>query len=175
MAKDKQVYDGSTMLKSVSQEAFTDNMLAGKHQNEAYMLAYQNCKSIEVADAAASRLLRNVKVKARLAYKRTKLEKKTGITIVNLQHDLIEQREAAKAEGDRKSAIRCTELLLKTIGGFQADQVNEKTLQAKQRTDKQLEQLRKAVESVYRQKYLATEGPVTVIDVGLDDKDDSNE
>ena len=79
MAKDKQVYDGSTMLDSIQQETFTDKMLI-HNQTEAYLQAYPTCKSREAAKASASRLLTNANVEARLAYKRAMLARKMEIT-----------------------------------------------------------------------------------------------
>jgi phage terminase small subunit len=73
-------FDASKPLDSILQEAVLDKMLEGMHQNEAYLTTYRNCKRMEVADAAASRLLRNVKIKARLAYKREQLAKKAEYT-----------------------------------------------------------------------------------------------
>ena len=66
MAKDKQAYDGSTMLDSIQQETFTDKMLIF-NQTESYIQSYPDCSSREVAKAAASRLLTNVNVLDRIA------------------------------------------------------------------------------------------------------------
>ena len=73
-------YDGSTMLRSVMQEAVLDSILAGTFQTDAYLEHYPTCKSKRVAEAAASRLLSNVRVKARLDYRRRQLAAKTEIT-----------------------------------------------------------------------------------------------
>ena len=73
-------YDGSTMLRSVMQEAVLDSILAGTFQTDAYLEHYPTCKSKRVAEAAASRLLSNVRVKARLDYLRRQLAAKTEIT-----------------------------------------------------------------------------------------------
>lgn len=73
------VDDGSTLLKSVMQEAFTESILNGLFQPDAYMKAYPKCKNNNVARAAASRLLTKVNVKARLAYKRAELAKKYAV------------------------------------------------------------------------------------------------
>jgi len=73
-------YDGTTRLKSVLQEAVLDKILGGTFQTDAYIEVYKTCKSRKVAEAAVSRLLSNVKVKARLEYKRESLAKKCDVT-----------------------------------------------------------------------------------------------
>lgn len=45
---------------SSQQIKFCEELASGKSQGEAYLLAYPKCKSIEIAKAAASRLLTNV-------------------------------------------------------------------------------------------------------------------
>lgn len=55
------------MALSVKQEKFCLEYAKSGNQRQAYLLAGYNCKSDEAADANASRLLRNDKVKARLA------------------------------------------------------------------------------------------------------------
>lgn len=117
----EQEYDGSTFLKSVLQEAFTDNILAGEHQNSAYMIAYPNCKSIEVADAAASRLLRNVRVKARLDYKRAELAKKLEITEDSQVKRFRELSERAEQDGQFSAAVSAEDRITTICGLYKKD------------------------------------------------------
>jgi len=73
-------YDGSTMLTgqwAVMWEAFIANMLVGMSQSAAYSAAGFTAKSPEVG---ASKLLRNTKVAARLAYRRGLLAEKNDLS-----------------------------------------------------------------------------------------------
>lgn len=79
----KKEYDGSTPITgrfSILHEAFVDNIIANIVQYKAYQLAGYKPKSVEVAKAAASRLLTKVNVRLRLAYLRAQLAKKQDIT-----------------------------------------------------------------------------------------------
>ena len=73
-------YDGSTMLKSVMQEAFVSNILAGLPQYEAYKQAGYSPKSENSLMVSSTQLLRTSKVKARLDYKRRAIEVKSELT-----------------------------------------------------------------------------------------------
>ena len=82
MAKNKE-YNGSTPITgpyAVMREAFVDNIIANVVQYKAYQQAGYKPKTDEVALAASSRLLRNVTIQKRLAYKRAQLAKKAEIT-----------------------------------------------------------------------------------------------
>ena len=85
----EQEYDGSTMLRSVMQEAVLDSILADTFQTDAYMEHYPSCKSKRVAEAAASRLLSNVKVKARLKYKREQLARKFKVDAERITRERV--------------------------------------------------------------------------------------
>jgi len=65
---------------STNQKIFADEYLKDRNGTRAYKAAYSRIKSPEVAAAAASRLLTNVKVKAYLDKYLTQLTKKAGIT-----------------------------------------------------------------------------------------------
>lgn len=56
------------------QKAFADYVLETGNQTEAYLKAYQNVKKNDTAAAAASRLLRNVKVSAYIAERQKQIE-----------------------------------------------------------------------------------------------------
>ena len=81
MAKQAEKYDGSTPLKSVMQETVVSNILQGMTQQMAYRTAgYQPGQTKNSIAASASALLRNPKVKARLAYRRAVLAQNCEIT-----------------------------------------------------------------------------------------------
>jgi len=76
-----ETYDGSTPLKSVQQEMFVAHIMRGMCQTEAYKNAgYKTGQSENALMAHSSRLVRNGKVAARLAYKRGQLAKKMDVS-----------------------------------------------------------------------------------------------
>jgi phage terminase small subunit len=68
-------YDGSTPLKSMLQEMFVSNLMAGMNQRAAYREAGYKVKD-ENLDSKASRLASNGKVRARIEHKRAAIEAK---------------------------------------------------------------------------------------------------
>lgn len=75
-------YDGSEPLKSIMQEMFVNNLLEGMNQRTAYQNAYKSSKTWKdcVTDVKASELVRKPKVKGRIAYLRTGIEKRAEKT-----------------------------------------------------------------------------------------------
>lgn len=63
-----------------AQKRFCDEYLIDLNATRAYKVAYPNCKKDETANAAASRMLRNVKVQEYISEKQKKIEKRTEIT-----------------------------------------------------------------------------------------------
>lgn len=63
-----------------AQKRFCDEYLIDLNATRAYKVAYPNCKKDETANAAASRMLRNVKVQAYIEEKAKEREKRTEIT-----------------------------------------------------------------------------------------------
>lgn len=127
MTEDKE-YDGSTMLTgayAVMREAFVDNIIANIVQYKAYQQAGYKPRTDEIAFAASSRLLRNVKIKARLAYKRAQLAKKVEITeekqIKRLQH----LSSAAEEKGQISAAVSAEDRI-NTICGMYAKDNNQR-------------------------------------------------
>ena len=55
---------------------------------------------------------------------KAKMAVQTGITVQSVVQDLIRQRGLSEDKGDLSSAIRCTELIGKTIAAFADKQVN---------------------------------------------------
>ena len=76
------------MALSVKQEKFCLEYAKSGNQRQAYFLAGYNTKSDEAADAAASRLLRNVNVKARLAELAEEAKNASIADVVEMQQTL---------------------------------------------------------------------------------------
>ena len=76
------------MALSVRQEKFCLEYAKTGNQRQAYLLAGYNVKSDETADANASRLLRNAKVKARLAELAEEAKNASIADIVEMQQTL---------------------------------------------------------------------------------------
>ena len=130
--QNKTTYDGSTPLKSVMQEMFVNNILKGLTQHEAYKQAGYNQKSTNALMANSSKLISINNVKARLAYKRADIEKKTGIDVEYCRRELLDIAKEARETGKLVVAKSCIDSLLKTIGGFQADSPSDKAIELKQ-------------------------------------------
>jgi len=154
--KQDKEYDGSTPLKSVVQERFVGFLLTGLPQWKAYEEAGYKGKNEAILRSNANHALTaNNNIKARLKYRRAEIERETEIKAVNLQKDLVRQRLMAELRGQTGAAIRCNELLLKTIGGFQADKQPTENLIGKALDSETAKDIRKALEAVYQRKYLA--------------------
>ena len=76
------------MALSVKQEKFCLEYAKSGNQRQAYLLAGYTVKSDEAADAAASRLLRNVNVQARLADLAEEAKNASIADIVEMQQTL---------------------------------------------------------------------------------------
>lgn len=76
------------MALSMKQEKFCLEYAKSGNQRQAYLLAGYNVKSDETADANASRLLRNAKVKARLAELAEEAKNASIADIVEMQQTL---------------------------------------------------------------------------------------
>ena len=78
----------NSLALSVKQEKFCLEYAKSGNQRQAYLLAGYNCKSDEAADAAASRLLKNVKVTERLAELYEEAKNASIADIVEMQQTL---------------------------------------------------------------------------------------
>lgn len=78
----------NSLALSVKQEKFCLEYAKSGNQRQAYLLAGYNVKSEETADANASRLLRNAKVKARLAELAEEAKNASIADIVEMQQTL---------------------------------------------------------------------------------------
>ena len=171
IAQNKQ-YDGSIPLKSVMQEMFVSNILAGLSQTDAYKAAYKSCKNTKSANEASSRLLSsNINVIKRLEHKRANIERESDIKIGYCRYELLRLAKVAEEKGQINTAKSCFDSLLRSIGGMTGDKPHPDTIKAKQRTEQHLERVRKIVTNEYHKRYLATEQSINVIDVGLEGKD----
>jgi phage terminase small subunit len=78
----------NSLALSVKQEKFCLEYAKTGNQRQAYLLAGYNVKSDEAADAAASRLLRNVNVQARLAELAEEAKNASIADIIEMQQTL---------------------------------------------------------------------------------------
>ena len=63
-----------------AQKRFCDEYLIDLNATRAYKVAYPRCKKDETANAASSRMLRNVKVQGYISEKQKEIEKRTEVT-----------------------------------------------------------------------------------------------
>lgn len=63
-----------------AQKRFCDEYLVDLNATRAYKVAYPKCKKDETANAASSRMLRNVKVQEYISKKQKEIEKRTEVT-----------------------------------------------------------------------------------------------
>lgn len=63
-----------------AQKRFCDEYLVDLNATRAYKVAYPKCKEDETANAASSRMLRNVKVQEYISEKQKEIEKRTEVT-----------------------------------------------------------------------------------------------
>ena len=123
----QQEYDGSTMLTgaySVMRELFVDNIMAGIVQYKAYKQAgYDPNQTDNAAMASSTALLRNPKVKARLAYKRRQLAAKTELTaekvVKKLQEIAFNEQESEKINTHHQ--LSALDMINKHLGLYERD------------------------------------------------------
>lgn len=84
------------VLKNPKHERFVQEIVKGKSQREAYRLAGYDAKADSVADAAASRLLGDVKARARLEELQGRVAEKAVVTAHSILQELDEARLMAK-------------------------------------------------------------------------------
>ena len=84
------------VLKNTRHEYFAQSMAKGKSQRQAYIDAGYDCSNENIIDAAASRLLSNVKVSARITELKERAAVKAEISLVSATNDLL--RIAKKSE-----------------------------------------------------------------------------
>jgi len=149
-------YDGSTPLKSIMQEMFVNNLLKGMPQYEAYKQAGYKGKTEEIIRANSTHALTsNNNIKARLEYKRADIEQQSGIDIVYCRQRLLKLADEAEKEGKRGTARACISDIIKTIGGFKADEPSDKAIALKQIDAEARREVAKALDKFYTAKHLA--------------------
>jgi hypothetical protein len=82
-------------LKNAQHEKFVQEIVKGKSQGDAYLAAGYKAKNELVASAAATRLLKDVKIVARLSELQRKAEEKVVIDRAWVLHRLVENVERA--------------------------------------------------------------------------------
>lgn len=112
------------------QEQFVRNILDGMNQTEAYRSAYPNQKmSDKTISEAASRLMANSKVVARLSELRNELSKPT---IMSAQKRLEWLTELINSEEDINAKLKAIDIMNKMQGEYtqkiEADVKNEVTI-----------------------------------------------
>lgn len=86
-------------LKNTRHERFAQELAKGKSQAEAYRLAGYD-GTAPAMEASASRLVRNVKVSARLAELQNKAAERTEITVAAITERLLAIATKAEKSGD---------------------------------------------------------------------------
>ena len=111
--------EGSTPLNDAQHESFALSMAEGRtSQGRAYLDVGYECKSIDVAYAAASRLLRNVKVQARIQYLKQQAADKTMITRASIDELLLKNALDAREFKQFAASNQALELLGRDRGMF---------------------------------------------------------
>ena len=129
--KPKTDYDGSTPLKSVMQEMFISNILAGMNQTEAYHSVYK-CKTRQSAQVSASQLLCNPIVKARVDHEKRVIAEISRLEVAYCQYRLLKLADLAQAEKKYSTARACIADIIKTKGGFKQDEPGDEAIKLKQ-------------------------------------------
>lgn len=119
------------------------------------------------AEHGGLKLFDNDRLKDEIAHQQAIIAEKTNITVGNLQNRLMLLAEKAEAQKKLGVAKSCIDSLLKTIGGFQTDQINPANKQQRELPGPLKRRIEADIKDYYSTKYLA-EGDVTVIDVKPD-------
>ena len=158
MAENQVKLDKNKILSTIPRQNLFNNLMSGLRLEEAAKKAHLSPKyASNVATGQAPGLVVGCGINALVRQEQAKIGLKNEITVANQQLELIKDRETARAAGKSQAAIRCTELLLKTIGGLQSDRIPEANLEAKRLDTKRAEELRLALIEHNKRKYLAVE------------------
>jgi phage terminase small subunit len=99
------------VLDNARHEAFAQHLAKGLSASEAYIKAgYADSRS------AASRLLTNVNIKARLAELQSRAAERTIVTVEDIAKQLDEDREFARTNGAAAAAVSATLGKAKVLG-----------------------------------------------------------
>lgn len=103
-------------LHSIRMERFARYLLETGVQSQAYLRAGYKAHSRNTLDAAASRLARSVKVKARIRELQGKMVTRNRITVDTLLEDIAADRELARRLEQPSAAIAATQLAARLCG-----------------------------------------------------------
>jgi len=123
--------------------------------------------SSKTATYNSTRIFNDSRIQEELKRQITPVVAQSQITLINLQNKLNAIADKIIAADDLKlypTAISAINSLLKTIGGFQADRQPPENLAAKLLETKKAEELNKALNAYYSNKYLACEPGVKHIE-----------
>lgn len=104
-----------------AQKRFCDEYLIDFNATRAYKIAYPSCKKDETANAASSRLLRNVKVQEYISEKQKEMQKRTEVTqdmVINELAKIAFFNKETTVEFKTSDKIKALELLGKHLGMF---------------------------------------------------------
>ena len=108
--------DSSLPLSNARHESFAQLMAqGGMSQGRAYLGCYKD-SSLNAAYVGASRLLRNAKVSARIAYLQEQGAERASVNVGLVVAGLMENAEAAFERGAHMSSVRSLELLGRHLG-----------------------------------------------------------
>lgn len=109
------------VLDNQRHELFAQGIAKGQSQREAYIAAgYTQSKSASVTDAAASRLLSDVRVQTRVQELKTKAAERATITLEGWIEEGAELMRKAATAGDHAAASQQFERVAK-VAGFWID------------------------------------------------------
>lgn len=103
------------VLENPKHERFVQELAKGKSASEAYRNAGYDAEG-NSADAAASRLLKKVKVAARLAEIQERVAKRVEITVESLIQEAAEIQAAAMVAGQHSAAVSALTAKAKIAG-----------------------------------------------------------
>lgn len=103
-------------LQNIRHERFARYYLKTGVAAQAYRAAGYTANTRACLDAAASRLLRHVRVKARIGELRRQMSYKTKISLESLLQDLSDDRTLARSLGMPSAAIQATITAAKLVG-----------------------------------------------------------
>jgi phage terminase small subunit len=92
-------------LRNARHEIFAQEIVKGVSGREAYKIAGFSVSSDNAADASASRLLRDVKVQARVAELQQKAQARALVTLEEHIGELKDIRDLAKKNGQASAAV----------------------------------------------------------------------
>lgn len=102
-------------LKNARHERFAQEVAIGKTAGPAYEAAGYNAKG-HAAEAAGSRLLKNVEVKARVAEVQGKGAERASKTVADIVRQLETDRALAYKRGNASAAVSATMAQAKVLG-----------------------------------------------------------